>query len=150
MKLKTEQDIPSDWKRLTVRKKTTVKIRPCNRVEEFKVSWSDKPLISDPAVDLIVIQPNGKEYPCKTDIFWETYESVKPFVISENTDFIKKATTTIVEIPEGVEPFEIETLEGTINNVACPDYVAIGAKGELYTNTKEFVDKNLEIIIVAA
>jgi hypothetical protein len=38
MKLKTTEDIPRDCKRLTVRKKTTVLIRPCNGVEEFTVA----------------------------------------------------------------------------------------------------------------
>ena len=146
MKLKTQNDIPADWKRILTRKKTTVKIRPCNGVEEFKVAWSDHPLISDPEIDLIIIQPNGKEYPIKTEVFLQTYESVRPFDISKNADFIKKTTTTLVEIPEGTEPFEIETLEGTINNVGFPDYVAIGQNGELYTNTKDFVDNNLEIV----
>jgi hypothetical protein len=151
MKLKEEKDIPRYWKRLTVRKKTPVRIRSCNGVEEFKVAWSDKPLISDPTVDLIIIQPNGSEYPIKTDIFNETYVP-KDLDLSMAVDmkvdtWVKKATTTIVEIPEGVTPFEIETLEGTINNVSYPDYVAIGPKGELYTNTKQFVDDNLEILV---
>jgi hypothetical protein len=147
MKLKTIEDIPSDWKRLTVRKKTTVMIRASDGVEEFKVAWSDKPLISNPDEDLIIIQPNGSEYPIKQNVFEETYD------IHDNTSwtpseftYIKKTTTTLVEIPEGVTPFEIETLEGVIDNVGYPDYVAIGAKGELYTNTKEFVEDNLKII----
>lgn len=149
MKLKTIEDIPSDWKRLTVRKKTSVKIRPCHGSQEFKVSWSDTPLVSNPDVDLIVIQPNGSEYPCKEDIFWDTYVMVEPWGKLNNFcdyTFIKKATTTLVEIPEGTTPFEIETLEGVINNVAYPDYIVIGVKGELYTNTKEFFDNNLEIV----
>jgi len=140
MKLKTTEDIPQDWKRLTVRKKTTVKIRPCNGVEEFKVAWSEKPLISNPDEDFIIIRPDGKEYPIKINVFFETYTDV------DDSNWIKKTTTTLVEIPEGVTPFEIDTLEGTIDNVGYPDYVAIGSKGELYTNTKEFVEENLEIL----
>ena len=73
MKLKTTEDIPRDWKRLTVRKKTTVMIRACNGVEEFKVAWSDKPLVSNPDEDLIIVQPDGKEYPIKADVFLDTY-----------------------------------------------------------------------------
>lgn len=149
MKLKTTEDIPQDWKRLTVRKKTTVNIRPCEEVEEFKVAWSDKPLISNPEEDLIIIQPNGKEYPIKKDIFFIVYQPV-PLGVEGlgwyDYEYIKRGTNTIVEIPEDVEAFEIDTLEGTINNVAYPDYVAIGPKGELYTNTKEFVEENLEIL----
>jgi hypothetical protein len=144
MKLKTTEDIPQDWKRLTVRKKTTVKLRPCVSVEEFKVAWSDKPLISNPEEDLIIIQPDGKEYPIKANVFFETYDPKR--IEGDGINWIKKTTTTLVEIPEGVEPFEIDTLEGTIDNVAYPDYVAIGSNGELYTNTKEFVEDNLEIL----
>lgn len=140
MKLKTTEDIPQDWKRLTVRKKTTVKIRPCNGVGEFKVAWSEQPLISNPDEDLIIIQPDGSEYPIKMNVFFETYTNV------DVSNWIKKTTTTLVEIPEGVTPFEIDTLEGTIDNVGYPDYVAIGQKGELYTNTKQFVEDNLEIL----
>jgi len=148
MRLKTEKDIPADWKRLTVRKKTTVMIRPCNGVEEFKVAWSDKPLVSNPDEDLIIIQPDGKEYPIKADVFRDTYEIVLTgeFLPVDRSQYIKKTVTTLVEIPEGVEAFEIDTLEGTINNVAYPDYVAVGSKGELYTNTKKFVEDNLEIL----
>jgi hypothetical protein len=148
MKLKTTEDIPSNWKRLTVRKKTTVMIRACDGVEEFKVAWSDKPLISNPNEDLIIIQPDGKEYPIKADVFRDTYEIVLTgeFLPVDRSQYIKKTTTTLVEIPEGVEAFEIDTLEGTINNVAYPDYVAVGSKGELYTNTKKFVEDNLEIL----
>ena len=148
MKLKTTEDIPSDWKRLTVRKKTTVKIRPCNGIEQFKVAWSDKPLISNPDEDLIIIQPDGKEYPIKADVFRDTYEIVlgEELLPVDRSQYIKKTTTTLVEIPEGIEAFEIDTLEGTIDNVAYPDYVAIGSKGELYTNTKKFVEENLEIL----
>lgn len=150
MKLKTTEDIPDNWKRLTVRKKTTVKIRSCNGVEAFKVAWSDKHLVSDPAEDLIVIQPDGKEYPIKADVFNDTYEIVlgdlSELLSVDQSQYIKKSVTTLVEIPEGVESFEIDTLEGTINNVAYPDYIAIGSKGELYTNTKKFVEDNLEIL----
>lgn len=148
MKLKTTEDIPSNWKRLTVRKKTTVMIRACNGVEEFKVAWSDKPLVSNPDEDLIIVQPDGKEYPIKADVFLDTYQIVlgEEFLPEERSQYIKKTVTTLVEIPEGVAPFEIDTLEGTIDNVAYPDYVAVGSKGELYTNTKKFVEDNLEIL----
>ena len=148
-KIKTQADIPSDWKVLNVRKKTTVQIRPCNGVEEFEVSWQDSKLVSDPEVDLIVIQPNGTCYPCKRDIFYETYVAHEldrslPVGMLVKT-WIKKATSQIVEIPED-EAVEIETLEGTLNEVTWPDYIAIGVKGELYANTLSFVRNNLEIL----
>ena len=151
MRLKNKEDIPSDWKVLTVRKKTTVRIRPCNGVERFKVSWADHDLVSDPETDLIVIANDGSAYPHKKDIFWEAYSLTSKSCGNmtekiEDNEYIKKATNQIVEIPEGTEPFEVETLEGVVGDVTYPDYVVIGVKGELYVNTKKFVDNNLEII----
>lgn len=150
MKVKNVSDIPTEWKVLTVRKKTTVKIRESEVVESFKVSWQDAELVSDPEVDLIVIQPNGSEYPCKADIFWETYavyEDPTPVADDEPypVSYIKKATTTLVEIPKGVD-VEIETLEGILPVVTFPDFIAIGPRGELYANTLEFFENNLEIV----
>lgn len=148
MKLKNKEDIPSDWKVLTVRKKTTVKIRPCNGVERFKVSWSDSDLVSDPDLDIIVISSDGREYPHKKDIFFEAYEIVRKDDIFDDpsVEYIKKVTNQIVEIPEGTEPFEVETLEGVVSGVSYPDYVVIGVKGEIYVNTREFVEKDLEVV----
>lgn len=149
MRLKEEKDIPSDWKRYTVRKKTTVRIRPCNGVERFKVPWADHDLVSDPELDVIVISNSGSEYPCKTNIFFESYTpySSDPFkLFTMGQEWIKKGTSTIVEIPEGTEPFEVETLEGVVGDVGYPDYVVIGVKGELYVNTREFVERDLEIL----
>jgi hypothetical protein len=60
-------------------------------------------------------------------------------------DWNKRATTTLVEIPEGTT-VEIETLEGVLPAVSYPDFIAIGPKGELYANTREFFDKNLEVV----
>lgn len=152
MKLKEIQDIPQDWKRLTVRKKTSVKIRPCNGVERFKVSWADHDLVGDPETDIIVIANDGREYPHKKDIFWDVYES-KPKLpggcVSYDIwdyEYVKKGTNVIVEIPEGTTPFEVETLEGIVGDVGYPNYVVIGAKGELYVNTREFVETQLEIV----
>jgi hypothetical protein len=152
MKLKTKEDIPPDWKVLTARKKTSVRIRPCNGVERFKVSWSDHDLVSDPETDLIVVSGDGREYPHKSDIFFVAYQPLprgpggaKHWDVWDY-EYIKSATNQIVEIPEGTEPFEVETLEGVVGNVSYPDYVVIGVKGELYVNTREFVEKNLEIV----
>lgn len=143
MKIKNVEDIPVEWPRLKVRKKTTVSVRCCRGVETFKVSWQDAELVSDPDLDLIVIQPNGKEYPCKKDIFEETYElaSAGPGPYT----FIKKATTEIVQVPAGIE-VEIESLEGTFPLVSYPDYIAVGSRGEVYANKFDWVAANLEIL----
>ena len=150
MKIKTQADIPADWKVLTARRKTLVTIRQSNGVEKFKVSWQDAELTSDPKLDLIVIQESGSEYPHKLDIFMDVYSPVGVEDYSSGSIFqgwrwVKKAVTQIVIIPEG-ETVEIETLEGTLPAVTFPDYIAIGIKGEVYANSKEFADNNLEFI----
>ena len=139
--IKNAKDIPDTWIKSVVRKKTSVRIRPCKGVESFKVSWQDAELISDPEKDVIIIQDDDKEYPCKIDIFEESY------VISSNDPnrFVKKSTNQIVKIPENYS-VEIETLEGVLPEVSFPDYISIGIKGELYANTEKFVKEILEVI----
>lgn len=139
MKLKHPSDIPTNWPILFARKKTKVRIRPSEGIEKFKVSWQDSELTSDPDQDLIIIQPNGKEYPCKKDIFTETYQ--------EESDgfWLKKETSKLVQVPEG-EWVDIVTLEGDVKGVHYPDYIAIGKRDELYANAKSWVDKNLTFI----
>lgn len=136
--LKTQDDIPANWPIELVKKTSTIKIRPSNGVEKFKVAWQDSELVSDPELDLIIITPS-EEYPCKKDIFYETYEQV------DGNEYRKKEVSKIVQVPEG-EEVEIHTLEGKLNRVAYPDYVVIGKRGELYANTAEFVKKNLEFV----
>ncbi len=144
IKITNKEDIPSHWNVLKVKKKTTVQIRRAIEVEKFSASWQDSELVSDPEQDVIVIQQNGKEYPCKKDIFFDSYEECE--TLGGPVKYIKKAVTEIVEIPEG-EEVQIETLEGTLNSVSFPDYIAIGTKGELYANTEEFVKENLIIVL---
>lgn len=143
-----ETDIPAAWPRITVRKKTTVGVRPATKPEEFKVSWQDATLVSDPAVDLIIVQPNGSEYPCKKDIFFSTYQAV-PAVSQEDLiagyKFVKTATSKIVPVPMSFD-VTVNTLEGVLPTIAYPDFIAIGKVGELYANTKQFVEDNLEVV----
>ena len=149
MKLQKPSDIPETWNRLTVRKKTPVRIRDSKGVETFKVSWQDAELTSDPELDLIIIQENGSEYPCKKDIFYQTYVAKDldlSMAVGMRIDtWVKNATTTLVEIPEGTT-VEIETLEGVLPDVSYPDFIAIGPKDELYANSREFFNKNLEVV----
>lgn len=136
--LKTQKDIPANWPICLVKKVSTVKIRPSNGIEKFKVDWQDSELVSNPELDLIIIS-NNSEYPCKKDIFAETYEQV-----NEN-EWRKKEVSRIIQVPKG-EEVEVETLEGKEKNIFYPDYIAIGKRGELYANSKDFVDKNLEFV----
>ncbi len=136
--VETISDIPVNWETFNVRKKTKVTIRECNGVETFTVPWSESQLTSDPAVDIIVFS-GGLEYPCKREIFEKTY------VAHPEGGYIKTAQTQIVRIPVGVA-VNIATLEGDEASVEAPDFIAIGAKGELYANTKQFVEENLEVV----
>ncbi len=90
MTLKSPLDIPASWPKLLARKKTKVTIRESNGAETFKVSWQDSELVSNPELDIIIIQPNGSEYPCKKDIFGETYELDGSINESGRANFIKK------------------------------------------------------------
>jgi len=138
MILKSKSDIPSDWKVLTAKKVSTVKIRPSNGVERFKVDWQDSELVSNPDSD-IIIQSGGYEYPCKKDIFDQTYEQVA------EGEYAKKETFQLVQIPEGVE-VDIHTLEGVNKGAKFPDYVIIGKKDEVWGNSQEYVTKNLKFV----
>jgi len=139
MTLKTPLDIPSNLPTLKARKKTKVSIRESIGREQFKVSWQDSVLESDPEVDLIIIQPNGDEYPCKKDIFAETY------ILLEDNFWVKNEISRLVPVPEG-ESVSIETLEGKLNEVSYPDYIVIGKRDELYANTFEWAETNLQFI----
>lgn len=138
MTLKTPSDIPSSWPILKARKKTTVSIRESIGREQFKVSWQDSVLESDPDLDLIIITPS-EEYPCKKDIFAETYSEIA------SNQWIKNEISRLVQVPEG-ESVSIETLEGTLNEVKHPDYIVIGKKDELYANTFEWAQNNLTFL----
>lgn len=139
MTLKSLSDIPSNWPVLKARKKTTISIRESIGREQFKVSWQDSVLESDPELDLIIIQPNGSEYPCKKDIFYETYTEIA------DNQWIKNEISRLVQVPQR-ESVSIETLEGKLNEVNYPDYIVIGKKDELYANTFEWAQNNLTFL----
>lgn len=149
--LKAPADIPRAWKKYSAKKKTGVTLRAVRPGgESFSVYGSDSKIYADPAVDVILRNElDGKEFPCKKDIFTETYELAGPAFDDGNATvagyrYTKKGSTILVEIPEGY-CVTVHSLEGPIENVQAPTYVVIGAKDELYTNGKEFVEKNLEL-----
>ena len=137
--LKSPSDIPSSWPILKARKKTTVSIRESISREQFEVSWQDSILESDPELDLIIIQPNGSEYPCKKEIFYGTYTEIA------DNQWIKNEISRLIQVPQG-ETASIETLEGKLNEVNHPDYIVIGKKDELYANTFEWTQNNLTFL----
>lgn len=140
MTVQYPSDIPAAWKRFKVKKLTKVRIREAIVREQFEVSWQDSFLTSDPEKDLIIIA-DAKQYPCKIDIFLQTYEFSGAFEFGHPT-FIKREQSTLVAIPEG-ESVDIITLEGVVKDVQHPDYIVIGKQNEIYANKADFVAKNM-------
>jgi len=75
------------------------------------------------AGDWIITGTSGEVYPCKPDIFVETYEPVG------GNKFRKKPV--IVEAYQAEEPELIETLEGPVK-AEVGDWVITGVQGEKY------------------
>jgi hypothetical protein len=51
-----------------------------------------------------------------------------------------------IPIPEGTT-VELKTLEGPVE-VSHPNYIALGAEGEVYSYSKKFIEKDLDLIYV--
>lgn len=117
-------------------------IREAEKPEQFEVSWQDSFLTSDPEKDLIILA-GSKQYPCKIDIFLQTYEFAGSFQ-EGNPNFIKREQSILVAVPEG-ESVDIITLEGVVKDVQYPDYIVIGKQNELYANKADFVAKNMSL-----
>jgi hypothetical protein len=130
-------DIPAAWgaPRPAVRK-TLVARREPNGVETFNLAWGT--LTAQPGEDWVIVQDSGEEYPIKRDIFLQTYEEVAP------GRFRKTARSRLVQVPEGVVAL-LQTKEGELE-VRHPDYVAIGAEGEVYANSAAWVSENLAFV----
>lgn len=129
--------IPPEWgaPRLA-RRKTTVAIRAPDGVETFDKPWGR--LTARPEEDWVVVEASGDAYPIKKAIFGATYEAVAP------GQYRKAATSRLIQVPEG-HVAVLATLEGEIE-VSHPDYVAIGARGEVYANARAWVEANLEFV----
>jgi len=130
-------DIPAAWgaPRPAVRK-TTVARRAPNGAETFTLAWGT--LTAQPGEDWVIVQDSGEAYPIKRDIFANTYEEVAP------GRFRKTARSRLVQVPEGVTAV-LATKEGELA-VHYPDYVAIGAEGEVYANSADWVAANLVFV----
>ena len=137
IKITSGSDVPAAWGvRRQAMKKTLVSIRePNGPSERFSLSWGELEAI--PGVD-IVIMAGGEEYPCKVDIFKETYQEKEP------GKFQKTALSEVVQVPQGITA-RVETKEGPIE-VAYPDYIVIGVKNEAYANAEQWVKENLEFV----
>lgn len=133
--LRTAADLPQSWgtPRPAVRK-STVAIREPDGVESFVLPWGT--LTAQPGVDWVVVQDNGEAYPIKREVFAQTYEEVSP------GRYRKAARSHLVRVPPGVVAV-LASPEGELT-VRHPDYVAIGAQGEVYANAADWVAVNLE------
>jgi len=74
----------------------------------------------------------------KKSIFEATYEPVA------QGQYRKKAIVQLVQVPMGAEVV-LRSLEGDVA-VAYPNYIAIGARDEVYPNSAEWVANNLELL----
>lgn len=126
--------LPPEWgePKPAVRK-TTVTIREPDGVETFVLDWGT--LTANPGVDWVVVQESGEAYPIKKDIFATTYEALTP------GRYRKAARSRLVQVPAGVVAV-LATREGKLE-VRHPDYVAVGAEGEVYANAAAWVAENL-------
>jgi hypothetical protein len=122
-------------------RKTLVKKREVVGEEVFSLSYGD--LTAVQGVDYVLEPLDGSHpYPCKIDIFADSWEETVPN--SGVGVYRRKALAKIVPVPLGFE-ITLETLEGD-TKVYHPDYIAIGVKDEVYSNGKEWVDANLDIL----
>lgn len=119
---------------VTAQRKTAVRIRPAVGVEVFHHPHGD--LTAVEGQDWVVMPVDGGQpYPCKIDIFEETW-------VPET--YKRKALSRLIQVPEGVT-VTLNTLEGT-TRVSHPDYIALGERGEVYSNRADWVANNLEFI----
>ena len=135
--IQSGDDVPSDfgaWREAV--RRTTVTIREPNAVETFEKSWGT--LTAVPGVDLVIVQDSGDEYPIKKDIFTQTYEAVSP------TRYRKTAKSRLIQVPKEVIAI-LASLEGEVE-VRHPDFIVVGVKNEVYANSPDWVQDNLDFV----
>lgn len=132
-----EQAIEKFGQPLLAQRKTLVRIRPAVGTEVFVKSYGNLTAIE--GEDWVLMPVDGGEpYPCKINIFADTWESVG------DSQYRRKALSRLIQVPEGVEVI-LHTLEGDVK-VYNPDFIALGAHGEVYSNSKDWADANLTFL----
>jgi hypothetical protein len=121
------------------KRKSLVTIREVNGTETFTVESSEGELTAIQGIDYVLIPSSGgSEYPCKIDIFHETWEeTTQPGI------YQKKGICIFVPLPKDTTVI-LETLEGSVQ-VSHPNYIAIGKNDEVYSYSEDFVDNELVI-----
>ncbi|MDZ4103036.1 MAG: hypothetical protein U1E12_15315 [Hydrogenophaga sp.] len=127
-------EIPPDWGApRTASRRFTVAIRKPRDRETFALAWGE--LTADPRVDWVVVPDEGTAWPIKKDLFARTYEAAGP------GRYRKVERSRLVQVPPGTVAL-LATLEGPLE-VRHPDYVAVGARGEVYANAADWVREHL-------
>jgi hypothetical protein len=138
IRIANAKDIPLSFGGVRLaRKKNLVRIREPGNAETFATAWGV--LTAKPGEDVVVIDKSGSEAPVKKQIFERTYGEVS------HGEFRKHAISRLVQVPTGVTVV-LATLEGDLT-VSHPDYVVIGAEGEVYSNGADWVAENLEFLL---
>jgi hypothetical protein len=138
IRIASAKDIPLSFGGLRLaRKKSLVRIREPEQAETFTTPWGV--LTAKPGEDVVVIDASGSEAPVKKQIFERTYDE------ASHGEFRKHAISRLVQVPPG-QTVVLATLEGDLE-VAHPDYVVIGAEGEVYSNGADWVAQNLEFLV---
>ncbi|MDD3518863.1 MAG: hypothetical protein PHQ14_10985 [Chromatiales bacterium] len=133
--IRNGEQIPADWgEPRTATRRTTVAIREPAGIETFWKSWGT--LTARLGEDWVVMEDSGAAYPVKKAIFARTWQEVAP------GRYRKIARSRLVQVPPGVVAV-LATREGDLE-VTHPDYVVIGAEGEVYANSAAWVAENLE------
>ncbi|QHE75188.1 hypothetical protein [Hydrogenophaga sp. PBL-H3] len=127
-------EIPPAWGApRTASRRFTVAIREPRGTETFSVAWGE--LTADPGRDWVVMLDDGTAYPIKKDLFARTYEAAGP------GRHRKVERSRLVQVPPDTVAL-LATLEGPLE-VRHPDYVAVGAQGEVYANAATWVREHL-------
>jgi hypothetical protein len=123
---------------LISKRKTTVSIREPYGTEVFPGSKNKGDLTAISEIDYVLVPTdNSKSYPCKKDIFHNTWEEA----VKGTGIYRKKAVCRSIPIPKDVVVI-VKTLEGDVE-AAYPSHIAIGSVGEVWTYSEDFINKNL-------
>jgi hypothetical protein len=138
IRIASAKDIPPAFGGLRLaRKKSLVRMREPEGAETFTTPWGV--LTARPGEDVVVIDASGSEAPVKKQIFERTYDE------ASHGEFRKHAISRLVQVPPG-QTVVLATLEGDLE-VRHPDYVVVGAEGEVYSNGADWVAQNLEFLV---
>lgn len=134
LRITSAAEIPATWGQpRPAWRKSLVRVRAPAGVETLATPWGT--LTAVPDEDWVVLPDSGAPYPIKRVIFAATYVEVAP------GRYRKIAPSRLVQVPPAAVALLV-TREGEIT-VRHPDYVVVGAEGEVYANSPEWVAEHL-------